>query len=257
MLKTPGTSIPKRFQPSYRASRQPPRNCDRLIMESFAPHVTDPEHFISLNKCRLFLKAMYLSDIVDGSGSYILEEAWQPRTQRVTYRDDSWPNQGLPNSSAWILWRKYLKIAFISRDLRLCQPLGTWIGPDNDWPWYFCNARKLLMQLMKGRWFSFIICILRPRFPIYYGQPSIASAPTDLYRATIRLQGNDIICTGIGKVQHDMLPSTDDFQKFVLAAHPQNAWCTENVEIANVEALINAIQIGKIRAVSDGSYKDS
>lgn len=74
---------------------------------------------------------------------------------------------------------------------------------------------------------------------------------------TIRLQGNDIICTGIGKVQHDMLPSTDDFQKFVLAAHPQNAWCTENVEIANVEALINAIQIGKIRAVSDGSYKDS
>jgi hypothetical protein len=74
---------------------------------------------------------------------------------------------------------------------------------------------------------------------------------------TIRLQGNDIICTGIGKVQHDTLTSTDNFQKFVLAAHPQNAWCTENVEIANVKALTKAIQTGKIRAVSDGSYKDS
>jgi len=79
----------------------------------------------------------------------------------------------------------------------------------------------------------------------------------DLYRVTIQPQGTDIICTGMGKVQHDISPSIDDFQKFVHAAHPHNAWCTENVEIANVGALINTIQIGKIRVVSNGSYKDS
>jgi hypothetical protein len=166
MLKTPGTSIPKRFQPSYRASRQPPRNCDRLIMESFAPHVTDPEHFISLNKCRLFLKAMYLSDIVDGSGSYILEEAWHPMTQMITYRDDSWPNQGFPILSAWTLWCQYLKISFISRGVHLRQPFGTWKGLNNNWPCYFCNARKLLMQLKEGRWFSFNMHSPRPMFSI-------------------------------------------------------------------------------------------
>jgi len=49
-------------------------------MEDLRSVVESPEHSSLINKCRLYLWALFLSDIVDGSGQAILEDAWCEHT---------------------------------------------------------------------------------------------------------------------------------------------------------------------------------
>jgi len=53
---------------------------DCFIMEALRPFVDSPAHFELINKCRLYLRAMLLSDIADGSGTVFLDEAWVPHS---------------------------------------------------------------------------------------------------------------------------------------------------------------------------------
>ncbi len=56
------------------------RDRDCFLMEDLRSVVESPEHSSLINKCRLYLWALFLSDIVDGSGQAILEDAWCEHT---------------------------------------------------------------------------------------------------------------------------------------------------------------------------------
>jgi hypothetical protein len=54
-----------------------PRERDIEIMTAFFADQLPIDILDHINKCRLCLRAFFLSDITDGSGKYILREAWQ------------------------------------------------------------------------------------------------------------------------------------------------------------------------------------
>jgi len=76
-----------------------PRENDEVIMRAFLDANLSLEILGTLNKCWLFFKALFLSDIVDAEGKLILDEAWVGKPMNL-YRCESWPYQGkLPDSA--------------------------------------------------------------------------------------------------------------------------------------------------------------
>ena len=95
-----------------------PREHDTLLMTNVLGYSTNYDTIHSINKCRLFLKALFLSDITEASGNYLLEEAWQGK-QINTHRKENWPAQGNPTLKNWAEWRNYLKHQLMARGRRL------------------------------------------------------------------------------------------------------------------------------------------
>ncbi|MFN9980610.1 MAG: hypothetical protein ACK53Y_11870, partial [bacterium] len=54
----------------------PQHENDSIMMEHICKFSEDPAQLAAINKCGLFLKAFFLSDISDGSGVNVLDEAW-------------------------------------------------------------------------------------------------------------------------------------------------------------------------------------
>lgn len=73
---------------------------DSILMYTFLSKGATLEEIEALNQCMLFLKAFYLSDTSDVSGTCILEEAWQGKRSLPTIRQVCWPNQGAPARKA-------------------------------------------------------------------------------------------------------------------------------------------------------------
>jgi hypothetical protein len=83
------------------------------------------EQLAGLNRCRLFLKAFWLSDIVDGTGNFLRDEAWIGQPINL-HRESSWPRQGKPGPKDWVWWRSFLSKGILSRGRRLKYSLGLW-----------------------------------------------------------------------------------------------------------------------------------
>jgi hypothetical protein len=75
---------------SHNITLPPQRLDDELIMSALANLTLSTENLCHLNRCRLFLRAYWLSDISDGTGQYILDNAWLGRPMHPQ-RAESWP----------------------------------------------------------------------------------------------------------------------------------------------------------------------
>jgi hypothetical protein len=106
-------------------------------MNSFISLGANREGLLTLNRCHLYLQAYFISDLIDGSGEYSLDDAWNGQPQSVPFKEDSWPKQGNPPKKDWIIWQSFSKQCFLSRGRRLKTPLGPWRQLDEKWPWYF------------------------------------------------------------------------------------------------------------------------
>lgn len=109
------------------------RTDDSCLIEDFL--LLDPtiSELRTLNKCRLFLRATTLSDIVNSNGTHILERCWlgtEPLDSPLL-----WPRQQQPPAEAWRLWRTYLASCYLDqdeyhhkqrKDLTLIHRLGQW-----------------------------------------------------------------------------------------------------------------------------------
>jgi hypothetical protein len=70
-----------------------PRQDDCYLLPALQAYISDLNHLGIVNRCRLFLKALFLSDIVDGTGYEILQAAWNGDRVLGQHRLPSWPNQ--------------------------------------------------------------------------------------------------------------------------------------------------------------------
>jgi hypothetical protein len=86
---------------------QAPCQGNRAIMDVLISLDPSKEQLASLNLCRLFLRAFWLSDSVDGSGTFLLDKAWLGYPLQLI-RESSWPRQGKPFPSDWVLWRSFI-----------------------------------------------------------------------------------------------------------------------------------------------------
>jgi hypothetical protein len=106
----------------------------------------------AINNCRLYLRALFVSDIADGSGMNILQEAWSSSERLHPYRAHNWHSFPKPSKAQEAVWQRYLKRCFLGRGRQLCQPLGAWITVDTGWEWFFSPQDRNLYCKTETGW---------------------------------------------------------------------------------------------------------
>jgi hypothetical protein len=83
---------------------------------------TSPE-MRELNRCRLFLQVLFVSDVVDVAGVHV--EAWDTKGRISDTRTRKWEWSVQNRPVKWASWKMLLD--YISPDGVLKQPLGNWV----------------------------------------------------------------------------------------------------------------------------------
>jgi len=74
---------------------------DQMIMEALIAMDIPLDELMACNLCRLYMQVCYLSDIVTGDGSELLEEAWQGKPIPYLNRTSAWPTYQRPPMAYW------------------------------------------------------------------------------------------------------------------------------------------------------------
>jgi hypothetical protein len=100
--------------------------------------------FGSLNRCRLYMKVIHLSNITLADGKLILPDSKLGNRESLRQSKLDWPTQEKPPPAAWQLWCNAL--GHFEHNNRLLVPLGDWIHPSHQlWDW-FKDAAELFHQ---------------------------------------------------------------------------------------------------------------
>jgi len=90
----------------------------------------------TLNRCRMYLHAIFLSDICNGQGTAI-EPQFLVRKSISETHHYSWPKVIEPMSTEWKLWQLALTKGFhLRHGQKLAIPLGKWLSMadlENKW----------------------------------------------------------------------------------------------------------------------------
>jgi hypothetical protein len=98
---------------------KPLREQDQFIMEALSALGPNTSELMSLNRCRLYLQVLFLSEISTGDGTAISGDAWAGKHFSIPHKHVSWPRQQRPSSKDWMIWQTFLKKTFLYRGLRL------------------------------------------------------------------------------------------------------------------------------------------
>ncbi len=164
-----------------------PRTNYTPIIKLFYEKGARGEILCLLNRCRLYLKAFHLSDIVDFSGVYITESAWQGKAPTTRTNDFDWPIEGKPSDTAWTTWRTFLSQHITSRHRCLRQPLGAWLGADN-WKWFLYPKEERLYEKRGEEWWYYQKVPLRTR-RLSFVQGGKDSPPRNMHKAFVIQHG--------------------------------------------------------------------
>jgi hypothetical protein len=123
------------FSCPFHWTPQLPRANDVFLMEHFMKHGNYTKDMEALNRCRIYLKVLTLSDISSANGTYILPKVKSGHPPPHRTSSFLWPEQGYPSSSDWRLWAYYL--AFLETKGKLVTPRGNWVAPTHlQWHFY-------------------------------------------------------------------------------------------------------------------------
>jgi hypothetical protein len=103
-----------------------------------------------LNLCQIYLQVTTLSDIVNGLGKKITDEAF--KAQRLTNRFSAlkWPQQLILTMKQWNLLKKALKVSYTSSGQILKQCLGKWTGTSSQmWYNFYDPQDKLTLHIIQ------------------------------------------------------------------------------------------------------------
>ena len=255
----------------WRKKRKHLRLQDSFIMETFAncPTITS-EELRKLNRCRIYLKAWTISDIVDGSGVHITSKAYAGRTDGSRVSTETWENIRRPTETYWDIWRKSLKLVYCdgTSERTLSQPLSYWIhAPTQTWLWYFDRTTRKLYKSLPGHYRCYTMTSSNNRIGTATFELQSVLSPTEVNiskmdRATICNENISRYST----VRSDgwcsdrvHLPSLCTFPHSpqILEKIKIDRWmyAQGNLHCYDISA-INSILSKPLRMVSDGSYKE-
>lgn len=124
------------------------RRHDKFLMEAFFQYGYSPKQLAMLNRCRLYRRVIYLSDLTTGAGLALQDQALSARDPLPMHSNLSWPLQAMPNAHSWSLWRDALLRCFLgpspSASVLLTQPLGEWLFVPPGWPAFLDPATQHL-----------------------------------------------------------------------------------------------------------------
>ncbi len=229
----------------------------------------------ALNRCRIYLRATTLSDIVTGSGSSITHGAWTG--QRSTINQSSsmyaWPVQHRPAARDWSTWQRALTAAYgvVASTRSWSGRLGRWIDSDSNWIWFISPTEERLYERRSDGWFfypryggrsgrSHTLRFLRQAFP----STDSSLLPGDLTRTVVELQGDKLLSTGMAVVLpgSHVLPNAEGDISLQLRLRPHilpaDHWSRASCILLEYDCagIAAALQARSCIGVSDGSFKD-
>ena len=193
-------------------SKTMPRQGDREIIEGVFNNEVDVLEASAINRCRLYLRAWFVSDITDGSGSFILHEAWTGENQLHSHRQHYWPNQGKPSKEHWDIWRRYLGRYFTRRGRHLRVALGMWQSVEEDWEWYFSIQDRRPYRKIRDKWYSWLIND-RPYLPFFAGEGTLSPKPNSPQVASVYRKGDKWVCSGHGPWKPLIIPTVNSTEE--------------------------------------------
>lgn len=128
---------------------------DTMIMDLALTFNLNSKQLQQINRCRLYLQLLMISDLTTANGKQIL-----PSIVTGYYRDKQrcsslqWPAQQCPSIQDWTQWRFFLQ--HFSDGNKLIHPLDKWTArPLQKWQWFY---HSIYQTQMSGRcfylWFS-------------------------------------------------------------------------------------------------------
>ena len=234
----------------------------------------------AINRCRMYMKALYRSDISDISGQRVTQDGFNVSNTSTeecnSGAEYTWQHQERPPTGDRTMWRKFLKTAYcIDRSNREWeQPCGqwnneaathaTWTYSDNDDLYELTGPSQWKIWHRSGR---------RGRNRST-GRFRRTEETTGTRRGAISLcsvisidnNEGEVDVTEIYKLaegeidkQAEAMPDTPKtLQEAVENIHPSLKWVVEDLDLPmdNGQALAAAIRANKGKCMSDGSLKD-
>ncbi len=134
---------------------------DCALMESLSD-VWSRAEVRAFNRCRMYSRVWFVSDIASGDGRRILHGFMRGTTRAESSL--SWPHQHRPSDSDWQVWRKILKRDFMTEAGTLRRSLGAWYDDANRhhrvWPGYMNNKKTKIWRQQQDQWETFSIISL-------------------------------------------------------------------------------------------------
>ena len=81
------------------------RKNDKNLMQCFINNGIHGYQLAAVNQCRLYLKAILLSDISTGDGMFIDRTIYNGVINNCTTDTYEWPTQGKPGQMDWHEWK--------------------------------------------------------------------------------------------------------------------------------------------------------
>jgi len=119
-------------------------------MEYFLTITSKQSVIMALNRCRLYMQVITISDIASACGSFLIAGVKQGR---LPHRKSSlrWPEQQHPSSSDWSLWSYHLSL--LEAGLKLRQPLSSWQKPSHQtWTTFIHLEMKSIYKQENVKW---------------------------------------------------------------------------------------------------------
>jgi hypothetical protein len=114
-------------------------------MDIIFSHPLNSTEIARLNRCRVYLQALFLSDITTTDGKYLEHFVFDPGgiTKRSQY---SFPREQ-PSRQDWDRWINFWHECTTTGG-KLKSPLGRWINPTHQiWHWYYDKNREALYHI--------------------------------------------------------------------------------------------------------------
>jgi len=161
----------------------------------------------SLNQCQMYIHAIHLSDICNGSSTAIDNRFWEGRS--ICASEYLWPTTAKPTTREWLAWKKMITLALLlGWNGQLMVPLGKWIGGCMKKDGFFLdNHEEHLYEQCQQRWYIYT------RSPGHQGLCSIqeADVPKLLQCAKV-IQSNKLIAVnGTVEIEEEEEENTMDY----------------------------------------------
>jgi hypothetical protein len=224
-----------------------------------------------LNECRMFLRVVCVSDLVDMAGRRTESWAWDGTPPTVQYgaTDYSWPRlQASLSTAHWILWKEALTAALLSlRGLQVRRPIGKWRAARvSNWKaLYHQGTNRRYHQWDDGIWQAFRALTTRvQRLDSWRFVPLAVDdfPPLDSVCCTIRSDAIHTFITGLGSIdppsqQVEITTEYSSLSDALQIVPPRWKWAATLLKFDDDGRNFAAgILRGSAKVTSDGSFKD-
>jgi hypothetical protein len=253
---------------------QPQRQRDRTIMDMALTSISHIPTLISINKIRMYMKVVWISDITMADGRHLDPRYLHHQETYPVHNNFCWPLKHSCTPQDWRRWCHWATAICGDQQMNLQSPLGHWICNSDRWiEWWDCflshDTEKLYRRTPDGKmWARHIKQQGRHhRATRFYSEfllcNSLPEPPTQLFRTTVRQHQRyiEVICRS--SIQHnaDANLLTPLIQRPLLSTRHEILTRLHEIlqpefldATRDINSLCHDFTQGTTIAVSDGSY---